>query len=264
MDAPTGRGACTVARVVELWRYPVKSMQGEPVASTPIGPAGVEWDRRWAVLSADGRALSAKTVPRLLLAAARVGEAGVVVVLPDGSEVAEGAPGDDRLSDWLGRPVRLVGADAGTESRYQAHLDQADDDSPVVDVRGPTGRYPNTGHAAHLLSTASVRAAAGLHPAGHWDHRRFRPNIVVDTDGEGFVEEGWVGSAMEVGEVRLDVARPTGRCSVPGREQLGAAADPGLVRALAREHSSHLGVYADVRRAGTIAVGDGLRLVGAT
>ena len=37
-------------RVVSLWRYPVKSMQGEELPAATIGELGIEGDRQWALV----------------------------------------------------------------------------------------------------------------------------------------------------------------------------------------------------------------------
>src|SRR5215469_3004967 len=39
-----------VGRVVGLWRYPVKSMGGEPVAAIDVSWHGFKGDRRWAFI----------------------------------------------------------------------------------------------------------------------------------------------------------------------------------------------------------------------
>ena len=45
-----------MAKVQQLWRFPVKSMQGEPVGSFEISPRGVVGDRAWALIdAADGK-----------------------------------------------------------------------------------------------------------------------------------------------------------------------------------------------------------------
>jgi uncharacterized protein YcbX len=54
-------------RVLELWRYPVKSLQGERLASAEIGPEGIAGDRQWALFDvATGFGLTARRVPDLL------------------------------------------------------------------------------------------------------------------------------------------------------------------------------------------------------
>lgn len=110
-------------QVAELWRYPVKSMQGERLDAVEIGLQGVAGDRQWAVVDGTtGLALTARREPQLLFAAARLdGPDAVVVELPDGTVA------DDRaLSAWLGRPVTLrrAGRERGT---YEIALDFEDE-----------------------------------------------------------------------------------------------------------------------------------------
>lgn len=50
--------------VAELWRYPVKSMQGEPLSETRVGPTGIDGDRGWAVVDTKtGLALTGRRAP---------------------------------------------------------------------------------------------------------------------------------------------------------------------------------------------------------
>src|SRR5262245_39121941 len=78
-----------VGTVAQLWRYPVKSFQGEQVDELTIAPGGSAGDRILAVVDpAAEKVLSAKRHADLLLAAARLDGAGVVITLPDGSEHA--------------------------------------------------------------------------------------------------------------------------------------------------------------------------------
>lgn len=75
-----------MARVTGLWRYPVKSMQGEPLTETEIGPLGILGDRQWAVVDQDtGLALTARRQPELLFASAAHEGDDVVITLPDGT-----------------------------------------------------------------------------------------------------------------------------------------------------------------------------------
>jgi uncharacterized protein len=80
-------GPVSTARVAALWRYPVKSFQGEPLARAVIEADGLQGDRRWGVRDeATGRILTARREPVLLLAAASLGEedGDVEITLPDG------------------------------------------------------------------------------------------------------------------------------------------------------------------------------------
>ena len=53
-----------LGRVIELWRYPVKSLRGEQVGEARCGRQGFEWDRHWAVQGADGKLASGKSTQR--------------------------------------------------------------------------------------------------------------------------------------------------------------------------------------------------------
>ena len=83
-------------RVAQLWRYPVKSLQGERLESAGLDSEGVEGDRRYAIYDLDtGMGLTARRVPELLFASARIVEGGQVeITRPEGC-VAED---DDALS----------------------------------------------------------------------------------------------------------------------------------------------------------------------
>ncbi len=79
-------------RVLQLWRYPVKSLLGERVDAAEIGSHGIEGDRRFAIFDVGtGFGLTARRVPEMLFASARVDGDGVEITLPDGSVAADGA-----------------------------------------------------------------------------------------------------------------------------------------------------------------------------
>src|SRR5581483_4709919 len=119
----------TVGRVGALWRYPVKSMLGEPLTSVDVSDAGFDGDRRFGVVDAGtGRIASAKRPRRwqrlLQLRAERAGAGAVRIRFPDGTSVVSGKDGpedgtadvDAALTAFLGTDVRLRGeAPAGAE-----------------------------------------------------------------------------------------------------------------------------------------------------
>ena len=80
-------------QVDELWRYPVKSLQGERLTGAEVGPDGLAGDRQWALFDAGtGLGLTARRVPDLLFLTGRLRPDGrVEVVLPDGSVTSEDA-----------------------------------------------------------------------------------------------------------------------------------------------------------------------------
>jgi hypothetical protein len=251
--------ATTVGSVTELWQFPVKSMQGARVDALTFGTNGAEGDRQWAVVDpVAGRVLSAKRWAPLLHAAGGFdGDGTVTVTLPDGTVHAAGDPAtDDALSAWLDHDVRLLRPPAGDGLPYELPTEAWDDASPTWEFPGPPGGPFVDLAAAHVLTTASLRAAASLHPEGVWDVRRFRPNAVLDVAGDGFVEDAWVGTAIGLGDVVLDPFMPTVRCSMTTREQPGLPRDVDIAKTLNREHELNLGLYCAVATPGTIRLGD--------
>ncbi len=250
-----------VGRVISLHRYPVKSMQGEPLTEAEVGELGIPNDRTYGVRDlATGKVLSAKREARLLLAAASTDGDEVIVTLPGAAPRPAADPAISLdLSAWLGREVRLERADPATEGYYefQAEGDAANDviDLPVLD-----GSFFDLA-PLHLLTSASLRSAARLDPELDWDVRRFRPTVMVEAtvDGE-FPEDRWVGEQVSIGGLTCDAIMPTIRCAMPMQAQPGLDPQPRLMPRLKQGHNSLLGIYATVVSPGRVAVGDEVRL----
>jgi uncharacterized protein YcbX len=238
-------GGLTV-RVEELWRFPVKSLQGERLQRADLGPEGIVGDRQWALFDvATGFGLTARREPDLLFAAARLREdGGVEVVLPDGTVTAD----DAALSDWLGRPVALRSAAEVTERR---RYESPDDDLAETprgwhDWEGAAGGafHDNADGRLSLVSTGTL---------GSWDRRRFRANVVLDGAGE----DAWVGSRLRLGGALLAVGAPIPRCVMVTRPQPGGIGrDTGVLKTIHRERHGELAVAAQVIQSGTVRIGD--------
>lgn len=244
-----------VGTVAQLWRYPVKSFQGEQVERLEVGPGGALGDRTLAVVDPAARkVLSAKRWPDLLHASARRQGDDVVLTLPDGSEHLASDPGvHAALSAWLDHEVRLQAPPAEGVFPMEMHTGMSDEDTPLFDWPGPPGTWVDLADV-HWLTTASLRAIAGEHPEGEWDVRRFRPTALIEAGGDGFVEDAWAEVAL--GSVRSNVLMPTPRCSMPSRAQPGLARDKAIGTTIRDRHDNNLGLYASITEGGTVTVGD--------
>jgi uncharacterized protein YcbX len=229
-------------RVVELWRYPVKSLQGERVDAVALTAQGLAGDRRWALFDREtGLGLTARRQPALLHAAARLrDDGGVDVVLPDGSVAAD----DGALSAWLGRPVELRAADVAGPRRYENPDDietEAEDSWWVFE-----GSY-DAFHDSVALTLLS-RATIGPRPV-----RRFRPNVLLDGGGE----DALVGGTVRIGDAAVAVTTQVPRCVMVTRAQPGGIeVDRDVLRWVHRERAGMLAVGGTVLRVGTVRVGD--------
>jgi MOSC domain-containing protein len=223
LDVGLDAGMSDGLRVLELWRYPVKSLLGQRLEHAEVGPQGIPGDRGWALLDvAGGELLTARRAPDMLFATGRLRPDGdVEVVLPDGTVTAD----DEVLSAWIGRPVGL---------------------RPAVD-----GAFHDEGPDARLtlVSTGTL---------GSWDRRRFRPNVVLAGEGE----DALVGSPVRLGTAELDVVMQVPRCVMTTRPQAGGIGrDTSVLKTVHRERGGDLAVGARVTRPGGVAVGDVLARV---
>jgi uncharacterized protein YcbX len=245
-------------KVVGLWRYPVKSMRGEARESVAVGPLGVEGDRRFGLLDTQsGTIISAKKDGRLLDARAMLAGVELTVRLPTGeTALATGPSVDAALTTWLGRPVRLVEARPEGRGTYEMPVDFEDDDSEALQWQGPAGSFVDSA-PVHLLTTASLRAGSAERPDLQWEVARFRPNVLVDAEGDDFIEQGWIGRRVGIGEVVLEIRRPCSRCVMTTRAQPGGIERQlDILRHLNGTHASNLGVLGRVAHAGRLEVGE--------
>lgn len=208
--------------VAALWRYPVKTLAGEPLPTAVLAADGVAGDRIVRVRGPEGVRTSRRHF-RLL---------GLHATLdPDGRPLIDGHPwdGPDALA--------LVKAAAGPDAWLEAWdgLDRYD----ILPL---------------LVATDGAVAAFGR------DVRRLRPNIVIG-GADGLSERDWPGAELHIGDVivRLDSLRQ--RCNMTTVDPDTLAIDPGVLRDIVRRFGGRLALNAEVVRPGTIAVGDPVRLV---
>jgi uncharacterized protein len=262
-----------VGSVAALHRYPVKSMLGEEINSTRVGPKGLEGDRVFAIADAEsGKIASAKNPskwPSLL--DFRAAFAGVLpnggplppvrVVLPDGDTIStEDADIDARLAAALERPVRFLrGAPrAGTLEEYWPDIEGLARRDEVTDEAMPTETFFDVG-IVHILSTATLTRLSAEYPPGRFEPRRFRPNLIIRTPPElgDFPEQDWNEKLLAIGaEVKLRITGPCFRCVMTTLAQADLPKDNGILRTAARHNDARVGAYTSVVQGGTIRRGD--------
>lgn len=248
------------AVITELWRHPVKSLQGERIEQADIDGDGLRGDRGWGVRdNATGKILTARREPRLLLAAARyLDDDGPEITLPNGERVLGVGPSTDAaLSAWLERPVSLVAAAESGPATAEFFDDPTDDSSAAITWTMPTGRFVDA-LPLLLLTTASLRAGEALHPTGEWDVRRFRPNLLIDLgpDSTGWIEDDWCGQTVRAGTAVLAPRQPCVRCTMVVRPQPGLERDTEVYKTLSRHHHGTFGVWTEVDTPGRVQIGD--------
>ena len=235
------------ASVVALWRYPVKSLQGEPVSQIDVGAEGLLGDRRFAIFDREtGMGVTGRRSPELLFASARLLLDGDVEITLPGGRISEG---DEDLSEWLQRPVTLRRADEPGPRRYESPADFEHE------AKTEWNAFDGSPGAFHDLAVASVSLLA-TSTIGDWDPRRFRANVLLDM-GPTETEVALVGHEVAIGGVQLSVRRRLGRCVMTTRPQPGGIErDLDVLRTINRERDGQLAVGSVVTRPGRMAVGD--------
>jgi uncharacterized protein len=209
--------------VAELWRYPVKSMGGEPLQECELGELGIPGDRVVHVEDARGRVLTARSRPRLLLHRSILG--------PDGEPLVDGRP-------WGDPAVARAVEEAAGEGARLVRFDGAErfDVLPL------------------LVATDGAIAVIGE------DRRRFRPNILIGGVSE-LDERGWEGRRLQVGDARICTVSLRERCVMTTFDPDTAEQDRDVLRRIRSELGGRLALDTEVVRPGRIRVGDEVRLL---
>lgn len=269
--------AAPAGTVAELWRFPVKSMQGESVEEAPVSSTGILGDRALALRdTATGAVPSssdAKLFSELLKCRAGYTEAvtpgavlpAVRITLPDGSTTLTTSPElPDLLHAHFGRRLALVDTPPAEYSARQAKFF----------AKHGLG-LPPTANLADLaplsiITSSTLGALATARPGVCFDLQRFRMNIAIRTGPGGFIENDWVGRRLEIGRtVQIAVSMADPRCVVTTLPQGNLPKDPSILKTIARVNSVTvgtggplpcLGVYARVLSPGVIRLGDPVML----
>ncbi len=227
----------TVGTIETLWRYPVKSMRGEALDEAQVTLQGLACDRTYAFVDRGSRSsfpwLTGRQLPSMLGWQPVVGEGKppvVSITAPSGAV----------------RPVdsEELLAELSAGAKRELFL--------LSDYRGSFDVAPIT-----LISTATVNEI-GRRSGTPPEPARFRMNVYVETGGEPFAEDAWVGKTLRLGDtVRVAVNERDGRCVMTTLDPAGAGESaPAVLRAIAEANQANAGVYGVVLTAGVVRPGD--------
>ncbi len=85
---------------------------------------------------------------------------------------------------------------------------------------------------------------------------RFRPNLLVDACEQGFPEDTWAGRVLRIGGLRMRVDQRDQRCVMVTIDPATLRRDPAILRVIARERDTRLGVYGSTVVPGRVTAGD--------
>jgi uncharacterized protein len=231
-----------IGQIEAIFRYPVKSMRGEPLDNTVLGWHGLDGDRRLAFRRLDKRDgfpwLTASKLPDLIL------------FTPQGSKDANG----DALPTYVltpeGKELPLFGEALAAEvgRRYGAHVEMMQLKHGIFDEASVSVITSDTGREVCRLAGKGA------------DVRRFRPNIVVrSTRAVPFEEDDWVGGVLTFGDgddaPAVAVTMRDVRCVMVNIDPDNGSLTPEVLKAAVRANENNAGIYGTVTRIGQLAVG---------
>jgi uncharacterized protein YcbX len=231
-----------IGRVEALFRYPVKSMAGEPLERADLGWHGLDGDRRLGLHRVEERGgfpwLTASKLPDLVRFAPDRqgpdlhGNLPTHIRTPEGESLALFGP---ELAADIGRrhgaPVEMM------------HLNRGIFDEASVSV----------------ITSATIGEIAKLSDQRP-DVRRFRPNVLIASSRSvAFEEEEWVGGVLSFGESddapTVGVTNRDERCAMVNIDPDSARQTAVVLKAIVRARDNKAGVYGTVTRRGRLAVG---------
>jgi uncharacterized protein YcbX len=240
-----------IGHVEAIYRYPVKSMAGEPLEVATLGWHGIDGDRRLAFRRRDDRSgmpwLTARKLPELLLFVPHRREDGVHGDLPTHIRT----PDSEELPVFGEELANEIGRRHG---------------APVQMMQLRHGIFDEA--SISVIASDTVREIGRL--AGRsLDVRRFRPNVVVRLlRSVPFQEDEWLGGVLSFGEAddapAIAVTMRDERCSMLNLDPDSASPAPEVMKAVVRANQNNAGIYSAVIRIGQLAVGETIYFSAAT
>lgn len=229
--------------ISRLFVYPVKSCAGIEVQEALLTETGLDLDRAWMVVDAQGVFLTQRALPRMALIRPQLKTSELVLRAPGmlalhlAVDAVEGpatvtvwkdtVPAWDMgplaaqwFSDFLGQPCRLVRFDP-----HYRRLSSTDWTQGVEALNQFSDGFPLLVVSEASLAELNARlVAAGQEPVGM---ERFRPNVVlagVQAHDEDRVDMLRVAVGQQ--EVHLQPVKPCARCPIPNIDPATAQSSP--------------------------------------
>ena len=220
-------------RLAIIQLHPIKALDPVQVKEARIGPGGgLEFDRVWALYSADGQWVNGKRTAAVHLIRA--------AYAPDFGSVTLSVP------DRRGTPTKTFdfpGGSADAAQWFTAFFDQA------ITVRYSPEGFPDdtVANGPTIISTATLDAMAALFPGLTANDMRLRFRTSLEIDGVPPLWEDQLFAAepdklvpFRIGEVQFEGSKPCARCAVPPRNPQTGAIIPGFQKTFSDHRRSHI------------------------
>lgn len=209
------------ASLAGLWIYPLKSAAALPLSECAVEARGLQDDRRWMLVDADGRFITGRQIGALVRIQAQPQASGLRLRAPGQPELSVPVPSvlaprrpstvwsdtvaaldaGDAAAEWLsatlGQSCRLVYMDAAAQRPVDPKYAQPGDEVSFADG------YPLLLISKAAIDLLSSRVGEAMHPL------RFRPNLLIDAV-PAHAEDQW--RRIRIGAVEFEVVKPCVRC----------------------------------------------------
>ncbi len=230
-------------------RYPIKSCRGHGLTHVVVEPWGLAGDRRWMLVDDEGRVVTARECPQLVLVAPEFDADGLLVQAPDLDPLLVGTPDGSVVTDvrvfsselvaalasdqahaWfskvVGKPIRLVYLKDPAQRRPNPTYSREQDRVSFADG------YPMLLATDGSLAALNDLIAGGPRPEeGPVSMTRFRPNLVV-AGAPAWAEDGW--RVLRMGNATFRVVKACDRCVITTIDPDTASRDKEPLTTLAR------------------------------
>src|SRR5713101_7260957 len=224
----------SLPRLANIRLHPIKSLDPVHVKEARIGPGGgLEFDRAWALYSADGQWVNGKRTAAIHLIRA--------VYAPDVNSVTLSAPGDRRKIPT--KAFAFPNDTAAASQWFPNFFEQA------ITVRYSPEGFPDDpiANGPTIVSTASLQAVCDLFSGLDVDEARQRFRTTLEIDGvpafwedQLFGEEERSALRFRIGEVNFEGSNPCARCPVPPRDPRTGEIIPAFQKIISDYRRSHL------------------------
>ena len=237
----------------ELYIYPIKSAAGIAVNQASITPRGLRYDRRWMVVTPEGRFMTQRKFPKMARITVQIQNEMLVINAPErgalhlplhpeqavaSSEVSSESRetkivevwGDRCLAWSMGDEVRAWFSDV-LETPCELVYMPDESDRPTDHGKFGTEKQVSFADAYPflLISEASLEDLNQRLDTPILMNR-FRPNLVV-SGCDSFAEDQW--TSIHVGNIPFEVAKACSRCTIPTVDQATGLRSPEPIKTLA-------------------------------
>lgn len=259
-------------RITEMYVHPLKSCRGNAISSAEVSPLGLAYDRRFMLVTPDGRFMTGREYPRMVLISVQMDESGANFSAPGMGDLRvelDMFPSDLDVVLWRSNFPARVGAEAadawfteylGVSCRL-SHIDQTTTRRTNLDANAPVAFAD--GYPVLLIGSASL-ADLNERLEDPVTMRHFRTNLVVETS-QPYEEDNW--RFVRIGGVLFENMKRCERCVFttidPDTATPNAMRQPLMTLAKYRRFDAGpcFGINLIPRETGTLHRGDFLSLV---